>query len=194
MPAKESGKGKGIDLIEKGYDRARSIQKPFNVNESELKLIQSHMKVTGFVNFREYVMHQIRFCARYDKLEAALEERFDKFFEGKEKEDLGGIDPTLHPEIVKELKKLTIEAISQFHIMRALLQRPRQTYEELKRGVEAFLSLAGHEFDEKTFQNQLIVLIAQNIVSYHEEFQPETYSLVVIEDLLQKLTTTLHPE
>ena len=194
MPRKESGKRRGIEEIEKGYDRARSIQKPFNVNELEWKLITDHMEVTGFVNFREYVMHQIRFCVRYDKGEEVLEKRFDRFFEGKEKEELGGIDPALHPEMIKELKKLTIEAISQYHVMRALLQRPRQNYDDLRKGVEAFLSLAGHEFDETTFQNQLIVLIAQNIVSCDDELQPEIYSLVVIEELLQKLATTLHLE
>lgn len=195
MPRKESGKRRGIEEIEKGYDRARSIQKPFNVNELEWKLITDHMEVTGFVNFREYVMHQIRFCVRYDKGEEVLKERIDEIIKGggEIRED-GTIDPAFHPEIIKQVIENTVRATSQFHIMRALLQSPVKTYEDLKRGVEAFLSLDSLEFDEMTFQNQLIVLISQNIVFCDEVSQPPVYSLVVVRDLLEKLEETLYPE
>ena len=195
MPSKDEGKERGSELIGFGEKRARKKQRSFYVNEIEDKILDDEQKKLGFETFREYVMAQLHFCRRYDKGEKVLKERIDAMLKsGEGLKEPEGIDPLLHPEMVKELKKLTVEAISQYHIMRALLQRPRQTYEELKRGVEAFLSLAGHEFAEVSFQNQLIVLIAQNIVSCDDELQPEIYSLVVIEDLLQKLATTLHLE
>jgi len=46
MPANETGRKRGIEEIEFSKKRARDIQKPFNVNSLELKMILEHMDLT----------------------------------------------------------------------------------------------------------------------------------------------------
>jgi len=194
MPSKEKGKRRGIEEIEYGKKRARNKQRSFYVNEIEDNILDEEQKALGYESFREYIMAQVHFCRRFDRLEGNLEKRFDKYFEGREKKEEEGIDADLHPEMIKQVMETVVKATSQYHIMRSLLQRLEQTYDELREGAEAFLWLDGLEFDEISFQHQLIVLISQNIVFCDDESQPPIYCLSVVRDLLEKREETLLPE
>ena len=192
MPAKKKGKRRGIEEIEKGYDRARSIQKPFNVNELEWKMILEHMDLTGFVNFREYVMHQLRFCMKYDKNEEVMRERIDKFLQGKEEKESEGIDPRLHPEIAKQTEKTTIRYITDYCIILFLLQHGELTYEQIREAVESFLREEGFELDESVLEDRLSALRGYGIVVFSSQSLEiaegmEKYALRVVRDLSAEL-------